>query len=446
MPGGMKTVIGLIVLVIIAVILIPQFLFTVDETNQALVLRFGEFQRIKTTPGLSLKIPFIETVTKYDKRLLRFDAPPETLITLDKKNLIIDAYARYKIVDVKVFFEAVLDEAGADSRLRDIISGELKKQIASVNQSDIILNQRRAGEVDGVPTIVQVVKDESRVKARSLGVEIIDVRIKRADFTDPIQQSIFQRMNAERQQEAALFRAEGAEFDFRIRATADRTRTITIANALSDAEIIRGCGESVAVRIFASAFNQDPEFFNFTRSLEAYAGALGSQDTLVIPANSEFFRYLTDFSGLLNGELPAGAPDVFGEAPAANVGAITTDVGESIVAQYTQDRISELILQCEEPSGFIIRFSGRVESVDVVSVFEAGLTTTDIVWVIAGQEVTLNDLETVILGDDTLRALSPSDITEDDVVGRQVNVIARREPLLSAIGQAIRLAVEIDFQ
>jgi membrane protease subunit HflC len=443
MPGGIKTVIGLVVLVILAFILIPQIFFTVDETNQALVLRFGEFQRTKTSPGLSVKVPFIETVTKYDKRLLRFDAPPETLITLDKKNLIIDAYARYRITDAKVFFETVQDEAGADSRLRDIISGELKKQIASFNQSEIILTQRATGEVDGVPTIVQSVRDDSRVKARALGVEIIDIRIKRADFTDPIQQSIFQRMNAERQQEAALFRAEGAEFDFRIRATADRTRTITIANAQRDADIINGCGESVAVKIFASAFNQDPEFFNFLRSLEAYTGALGSQDTLVIPVNSEFFRYLTDFSGVLDGELPAGSP--LGDAPAVDIGSITGS-GESIVAQYTQDRINELIRECEEPSGFIKLFSGIIENVEVISVFEAGLTTTDIVWTVGGEELTLNDLETVILGDDALRTLTPSGIRLDDVEGREVDVVARREPQLTETGQRIRLAVEINFR
>ncbi|MFQ5874154.1 MAG: protease modulator HflC, partial [Dehalococcoidia bacterium] len=246
MPGGIKSIIGIVVLIIVLIILVPQFLYTVDETNQAIVLRFGEFDRRKTEPGLNWKVPFVESVTRYDKRLLRFDAPPETLITLDKKNLIIDAYARYKITDPKKFFETVRDEAGADSRLRDIIQGELKKQIASFNQSDIILAQRQTGFIDGVPTIVQAVRDDAREKAFSIGVEIVDVRIKRADFTDPIQQSIFQRMNAERQREAALFRAEGSEFDFRIRATADRTRTITIANANRDAAIITGCGESVA--------------------------------------------------------------------------------------------------------------------------------------------------------------------------------------------------------
>ena len=384
MPKGLKYAIGLVVLIIIAVIVIPQFLFTVDETNQALVLRFGEFNREVRDPGLKTKIPFIETVTKYEKRLLRFDAPPETLITLDKKNLIIDAYARYKITEPRKFFETVINEAGADARLRDIISGELKKQIASYNQSDIIINQRRTGEINGVPTIVQAVTDISKQSARDIGVEIIDVRIKRADFTETIQQSIFQRMNAERQQEAALFRAEGSEFDFRIRASADRTRTITIANAMRDSDIIRGCGESVAVKIFASAFNKDPEFYNFQRSLEAYSKALSDQDTLVLDADSDLFRYLNNFEGRLDGELPPLFPGADSMSSLEQTADAEVD-GESLVEDYSTERVTQLIWDCERRSGFIQDVSGTVESVEVVSIFEAGLTTTSIEWVVAGR-------------------------------------------------------------
>ncbi len=439
MPKGLKYAIGLVVLIIIAVIVIPQFLFTVDETNQALVLRFGEFNRQVLDPGLKTKIPFIETVTKYEKRLLRFDAPPETLITLDKKNLIIDAYARYKITDPRKFFETVLDEAGADARLRDIISGELKKQIASYNQSDIIINQRRTGEINGVPTIVQAVTDISRVSARDIGVEIIDVRIKRADFTETIQQSIFQRMNAERQQEAALFRAEGSEFDFRIRASADRTRTITIANAMRDSDIIRGCGESVAVKIFASAFNKDPEFYNFQRSLEAYSKALSDQDTLVLDADSDLFRYLNNFEGRLDGELPPLFPGADNVSSLEQTADAQVD-GESLIEDYSTERVTELIWDCERRSGFIQDVSGTVESVDVVSIFEAGLTTTEIEWVVAGRAFSLIDIETEIIGDATLAGIAPSDITEDDVVGREVDVVMRREPDESL------LAIQITFR
>ena len=439
MPKGLKYAIGLVVLIIIAVIVIPQFLFTVDETNQALVLRFGEFNRQVLDPGLKTKIPFIETVTKYEKRLLRFDAPPETLITLDKKNLIIDAYARYKITDPRKFFETVLDEAGADARLRDIISGELKKQIASYNQSDIIINQRRTGEINGVPTIVQAVTDISRVSARDIGVEIIDVRIKRADFTETIQQSIFQRMNAERQQEAALFRAEGSEFDFRIRASADRTRTITIANAMRDSDIIRGCGESVAVKIFASAFNKDPEFYNFQRSLEAYSKALSDQDTLVLDADSDLFRYLNNFEGRLDGELPPLFPGADNVSSLEQTADAQVD-GESLIEDYSTERVTELIWNCERRSGFIQDVSGTVESVDVVSIFEAGLTTTEIEWVVAGRAFSLIDIETEIIGDATLAGIAPSDITEDDVVGREVDVVMRREPDESL------LAIQITFR
>ena len=439
MPKGLKYAIGLVVLIIIAVIVIPQFLFTVDETNQALVLRFGEFNREVREPGLKTKIPFIETVTKYEKRLLRFDAPPETLITLDKKNLIIDAYARYKITDPRKFFETVINEAGADARLRDIISGELKKQIASYNQSDIIINQRRTGEIEGVPTIVQAVTDISKQSARDIGVEIIDVRIKRADFTETIQQSIFQRMNAERQQEAALFRAEGSEFDFRIRASADRTRTITIANAMRDSDIIRGCGESVAVKIFASAFNKDPEFYNFQRSLEAYSKALSNQDTLVLDADSDLFRYLNNFEGRLDGELPPLFPGADASSSLEQTADVETN-GESLVEDYSTERVTQLIWDCERRSGFIQDVSGPIESVDVVSIFEAGLTTTDIAWVVGGRSFSLVDFETEIVGDADLAGILPSEITEDDVAGREVDVVMRREPDESL------LAIQITFK
>lgn len=440
MPKGLKYAIGLVVLIIIAVIVIPQFLFTVDETNQALVLRFGEFNREVLEPGLKTKVPFIETVTKYDKRLLRFDAPPETLITLDKKNLIIDAYARYKITDPRKFFETVINEAGADARLRDIISGELKKEIASYDQSDIILNQRRTGTIDGVPTIVQSVTDISRVSARDIGVEIIDVRIKRADFTETIQQSIFQRMNAERQQEAALFRAEGSEFDFRIRAAADRTRTITIANALRDSDILRGCGESVSVRIFASAFNQDPEFYNFQRSLQAYSTALSEQDTLVLEANSDFFRYLNNFEGRLNGELPPLFPGSDSLSSLDQTGEAEVVDETSVVENYSTEEVTRLVWDCERRSGFIQDIAGTVDSLEVISTFEAGLTTTSIEWIVNGREFTLIDFETDVLGDPALEDILPSDITEDQVLGREVEVVTRREP------DETLLAIQITFK
>ena len=441
MPKALKYAIGLVVLIIIALIVIPQFLFTVDETDQALVLRFGEFNRQLVEPGLKTKVPFIETVTKFDKRLLRFDAPPETLITLDKKNLIIDAYARYKITDPRKFFETVLDVPGADARLRDIISGELKKEIASYDQSDIILNQRRTGTIDGVPTIVQTVTDVSRESARDIGVQIIDVRIKRADFTETINQSIFQRMNAERQQEAALFRAEGAEFDFRIRALADRTRTITVANAMRDSDIIRGCGEAIAVKIFASAFNKDPEFYNFQRSLEAYSNALSEQDTLVLEANSDFFRYLNNFEGRLNGELPPLFPGSEAESTLSQsglAGAASEEV--SLIESYTTDLVTDLIWECERRSGFIQDFAGTVESVEVVSTFEAGLTTTVIEWNVNGAVFKLIDFETEVIGDAELDDILPSSITADDVVGREVEVVTRREPDES------RLAIRVTFR
>ena len=314
--------------------------------------------------------------------------------------------------------------------MSDIIQGELKKQIALFDQSDIILTQRQSGFIDGVPTIVQSVTDASRESARDIGVEIIDVRIKRADFTDTIQQSIYQRMNAERHREASLFRAQGSELDFRIRADAERIRTITLANAQRDADIIEGCGESVAVTIFAAAFNRDPEFFNFRRSLQSLTQALGGQDTLVLNASSELFRYLSDPAGTLNGELPPGFPGVLGGTLPASSGPIDVADQPPVGQLFGPDTITRLIRDCERQSGFIRDISGSIGSVNVVSEFEAGLTTIDIEWTVGGQKIILEnpiaaDDATQIVGAPDLEGLLPSEITQEMVLGREVDVIAR---------------------
>ncbi len=277
-----------VVLSIIALVL-PQVFFTVDETQQAIVTQFGVFIREERTPGLKTKLPFAQSVVLFEKRYLRFDSPPLSLITGDKKNLIMDAYARYRIVNPLLAFQTIGDEVGANAKLGDIISSELKKQVASHSQSDIIA-KTRAQLVDEVARI-------SAEKALPFGIQLIDVRIKRADFPEEIASSIYARMSAERQREAAKFRSEGSEEEFKVKAEADRQKTVILADAKRDAAKIIGEGEAEAVRIFAEALQKDPEFYAFQRSLEAYRQFLVSNSTVVLSVDSDLFRYLDNPSG-----------------------------------------------------------------------------------------------------------------------------------------------------
>ena len=282
----MRTLIIIAVIFLLLVIVGPQAFFTVDETQVAIVTRFGEFKRSLTSPGIKVKTPFIDSVTKFDKRLLRYDLPPDSLLTSDKKNLIIDAYIRYRIVDPLIFFQSVRDVQSADARVGDIVASELRREIAQDLQSDIISESRE--------DIMNRVRDASAIVAKDFGLLITDVRIKRADFPVDIAQSIFSRMEAERERIAKQFRAEGAEESAIIRADVDRQATVILAEAERDANVLRGEGEAEAISIFASALEKDPEFYAFQRSLQAYKLFLDQSTTVVLPADSELFKYLQD--------------------------------------------------------------------------------------------------------------------------------------------------------
>ena len=272
----MRILAAIIVLAVVAAGTIgPQALFTVDETQLALVTRFGEVQRSYKKPGLNVKIPFIDSVTYFDKRLLIFDAIPDSFLTKDKKRLIIDVYARGRIVDPKLFRETLTTETQATSRAVDIISSELRTEIASDNQAEIITTKRE--------DIMARVRSNITPKLAEFGIEVIDVRIKRADFPAEIADSVYARMQAERKRKADKERAEGAEVDAQVRADVDRQATIIRANAERDANIVRGCGEAEATTIFAKAFNQDAEFFTFLRSLEVNKEILTGRDTVLLP-------------------------------------------------------------------------------------------------------------------------------------------------------------------
>ena len=280
----------LILLAVVAAIIGPQLFFVVDEKQIAIVTRFGEVQHSIRNPGLYIKTPFIDSTTYFDKRLLIFDAPPDSLLTKDKKRLIIDVYARGRIENPKLFRETVRTEAGGKARAVDIISSELRREIASDNQAEIITTKRE--------DIMNRVRDNVQPKLEEFGLDIIDVRIKRADFPPEIAESVYARMQAERKRKADKERAEGAEIDAQVRATVDRDATIIRANAQRTADITRGEGDAQAVQIFADAISSNPEFYSFQRSLDAYRKILESNSTVVIPPNSDLFEFLQSPSGL----------------------------------------------------------------------------------------------------------------------------------------------------
>ena len=271
----MRFVGPLLIIIIIAVFILgPQTFFKVDETETAIVTRFGEIiGSSKMSPGLYMKTPFIDSVTYFDKRLLVFDAPPDSLLTKDKKNLEIDVYARGKITNPKVFYSTLRTEVSGYNRVVDIVSSELRREIANDEQSEIISISREA--------IMNRVRDAVAPKLQEFGIEIVDVRIKRADFPDAVADSVHKRMIAERERIANRERAEGAEYDLERRANADRTAIEIRTAAQRDAEIIKGCAEADSIKIYAGALEEDPEFYSFQRSLEAYKEYLASNTTII---------------------------------------------------------------------------------------------------------------------------------------------------------------------
>ncbi|MCI0841538.1 MAG: protease modulator HflC, partial [Chloroflexi bacterium] len=290
----MKFIAAILVLVVILLAVIgPQIFFVVDETQLAIVTRFGEPRQTITNPGLNTKTPFVDTVVYFDKRLLLFDAPPDALLTKDKKTLIIDVFARGRIVDPLTFFRTVRTVAVAQDRVISIVSSELRREIANDDQSEIIEATREI--------IMNRVREAVKPAVSEFGIEILDVRIKRADFPDAIADSIYDRMRAERSRLANQDRAEGAEESLQIRAEADREVVELTSEAQKNAQIVRGQAEAEAIRIFADALELDPEFYAFQRSLDAYKIFLTQNTTIVLPANSDLFQFLQSPNGLNGG-------------------------------------------------------------------------------------------------------------------------------------------------
>jgi membrane protease subunit HflC len=348
-----KLTIPLIIIIIAIVIVVPQTLFIVDETQLAIVTRFGEFKRSHNSPGLQMKTPFAEQVTTFDKRLLRVDVAPASLLTSDKRNLLIDSYARYRIVDPLVFFKNLRNETLADARVGDIVNSQLRQEVARDLQTEVI-SETREDIMD------QVTKDSNRIEIsrrdvfeayegindpyvtvridddptddvrprlataeelkilendpspeslaglnityavsirKALGIVIVDVRIKRADFPPDIETSVFSRMEAERERIASGLRAEGTRRDSEIRADVDRQVKIILETAEGMSALLRGEAEQEAIEILAESLEKNPEFYNFRRSLEAYKVFMDSKTTVILDPNSDLLRFLSDPSG-----------------------------------------------------------------------------------------------------------------------------------------------------
>jgi modulator of FtsH protease HflC len=271
----------------IAFIALQQAAFIVPQTHQALVLQFGKPVQQHTEPGLKFKIPFIQQVTMFDRRVLDVDPPAEQVILADQKRIVVDTFARYKITNMLEFHNALKTEEQAASRLNNIIASTLRSTMGTATMATI-LSEKRAELMDRIRDQVNASVDRF-----DFGIKIVDVRIGRADLPDQTSQSVFARMRTEREREAAEFRAQGQELAQEIKSKADKERTVLMADAEKQAQILRGQGDEAAIKVYANAFQKDASFYEFYRTLEAYKETLGTQDTtLILKPEGAFFKYL----------------------------------------------------------------------------------------------------------------------------------------------------------
>jgi len=280
-----KKAIVVIVLVIFILIVIKGALFTVDEREQAIIVQLGKHVRTIQKPGLYFKLPLVQNVLRFEDRILEYDASAAKIITADKKHLMVDNYARWKIIDPLKFYETVRNEFGAQARLDDIVFSEIREELARHTLTEVVSVRREM--------LMDKVAEQCDQKAREYGIQIIDVRIKRADLPKEVTHSVYARMKAERNRIAKKYRSEGEEEAVKIRAKADRERTILLAESYRKAEILRGAGDAQAIKIYARAFGKDPEFYSFLRTLEVYRKSLAEGTTIILSSDSELFRYLS---------------------------------------------------------------------------------------------------------------------------------------------------------
>jgi membrane protease subunit HflC len=280
----------LLVLLGIAAVGVYSSFFIVGQAQQAMVLDFGKPSRVITDPGLNWLIPFVQSVEIFDKRNIDLDAQPLEVTLADQKRIVVDTYARYKIVDPLLYYQTVRNDEGAQQRLTGFIEAAMRRVLGASTIVDVVRTKRQE--------LMEDIQSQVNREAQKLGVNIIDVRIKRADVPEQNREAIYARMRTERQREAAEIRAQGEEQSRRIKAGADRQVVVTKAEATRQSEITRGEGDAERNRIYAEVFGVDPDFFNFYRSMQAYEQSLKSGDTrMVLSPDSDFFRYFSDPSG-----------------------------------------------------------------------------------------------------------------------------------------------------
>jgi len=276
--------------VILGIVLLLS-IYTVDQRQKGLLLRLGEIQNANIGPGLHFKIPLINNVLLFDARILTLDAQPENFLTSEKKNVTVDFFVKWRILDTAQYYRSTRgEERNAMARLAQIIKDRLRNEFGKRTIQQAVSGER--GE------IMEILQDSANTVAKDLGIAVVDVRISRIDLPEKVSASVYERMRSERERVAREFRARGMESSERIRATADRERTVILANAYRDAELIRGDGDAKSAEIYAKAYNANPEFYAFTRSLNAYTSTFNDQsDMLVLEPDSDFFRYFNSLSG-----------------------------------------------------------------------------------------------------------------------------------------------------
>jgi membrane protease subunit HflC len=277
-------------LVLVALVIANSTLFAVYQTDQALVVRLGEPLRVVTEPGLNFKLPFLDSVIDIDKRILDLENPAQEVIASDQKRLVVDAFARYRINDALKFYQTIGAIEGANARLSTLLNSALRRVLGEATTTDIVRDKRSQ--------LMASVREQLEAEAHSFGIAVVDVRIRRADLPEQNSQAVYQRMQTERQREAAEFRAQGSQHSQEIRAKADRDVTVLIAEATSKGEQTRGEGDAERNRIFAEAYGRDPDFFSFYRSMQAYENGLHANDTrMLLKPDSDFFRFFGDPMG-----------------------------------------------------------------------------------------------------------------------------------------------------
>lgn len=278
------------IVIVVGALVLFSSMFIVHQTQQALVLQFGDPKRQITKPGLEFKIPFIQDVVFFERRVLDIDPPRQQVLLASQKRLDVDSYARFRIIDPLEFYKTVRNERGARAQLSGIINSTLRRVLGNETLKEILSNKRVA--------IMADIRQQVNAAVDRFGIEIIEVRLRRADYPKETSNNIYDRMKSEREQEAREFRAQGAEQAQQIRADADKQRTILVAEAKQKSETLRGEGDGLAIKIYADAFGQDPEFYGFYRSMLAYRKAMTDNDTtLVLSPDSDFFRYFKDTGG-----------------------------------------------------------------------------------------------------------------------------------------------------